>query len=335
MLSLRDQLAFAITGKENLEACSQAELEQLVNRHPYFPLGHLLLASKNRQTDIHSGNLSLYFQHTLWAKAWLNEEGGSGQVAGEQVAGGSMQEAGRQDAGEARDSETYSGERGRWGQQVSRGEEDRRRMKLPGTGGRWAGGRETRETDNPAFEMAEEVLITEPVISNQVVEEHNLETNTPEPGDVLPVTNETEGEKEVVLPAFSFTPVEPGKNDLIFEPYHTVDYFASQGIKATEEEKPADNFGVQLKRFTDWLKVMKKLPLKEVSEQATDPQAEQKVEKMAASSLQEKEVMTEAMAEVWEKQGNKAKAIEIYGKLSLLDPSKMAYFAAKIADLKK
>ena len=231
-----------------------------------------------------------------------------------------MQEAGEQEAGEARNSETYSG--------------------VQEAGGQVAG--ETRETDsyseghdNPAFEMAEEVLITEPVISNQVVEKHNLETNTPEPGDVLPVTNETEGEKEVVLPAFSFTPVEPGKNDLIFEPYHTVDYFASQGIKATEEEKPADNFGVQLKRFTDWLKVMKKLPLKEVSEQATDPQAEQKVEKMAASSLQEKEVMTEAMAEVWEKQGNKAKAIEIYGKLSLLDPSKMAYFAAKIADLKK
>ncbi|MBL0334218.1 MAG: hypothetical protein IPP73_02485 [Chitinophagaceae bacterium] len=312
MLSLRDQLAFAITGKENLEACSQAELEQLVNRHPYFPLGHLLLASKNRQTDIHAGNLSLYFQHTLWAKAWLNEEGGSGQVAGEQVAG-------RQDAGEARDSETYSGE-----QVAGEGEQ------VTGGSVQVAGGQ-----DNPAFEMAEEVLITEPVISNQVVEEHNLETNTPEPGDVLPVTNETEGEKEVVLPAFSFTPVEPGKNDLIFEPYHTVDYFASQGIKATEEEKPADNFGVQLKRFTDWLKVMKKLPLKEVSEQATDPQAEQKVEKMAARSLQEKEVMTEAMAEVWEKQGNKAKAIEIYGKLSLLDPSKMAYFAAKIADLKK
>lgn len=311
MLSLRDQLAFAITGKENLDACSQAELEQLVNRHPYFPLGHLLLASKNKQTDIHAGNLSLYFQHTLWAKAWLNEEGGRLQMAGEarnsetysgeQVEGGQVAGSSMQETGETRDADVYSG-----GQQ-----------------------------DNPAFEMAEEIVITEPVITNQVVEEHNLETNNPEPGDVLPVSNETEGEKEVSLPAFSFTPVEPGKNDLIFEPYHTVDYFASQGIKATEEEKPADNFGVHLKRFTDWLKVMKKLPLKEVSEQATDPQAEQKVEKMAASSLQEKEVMTEAMAEVWEKQGNKAKAIEIYGKLSLLDPSKMAYFAAKIADLKK
>jgi len=41
------------------------------------------------------------------------------------------------------------------------------------------------------------------------------------------------------------------------------------------------------------------------------------------------------MAEVWEKQGNAAKAIEVYTKLSLLDPSKSLYFAAKIEDLKK
>jgi len=43
----------------------------------------------------------------------------------------------------------------------------------------------------------------------------------------------------------------------------------------------------------------------------------------------------EAMAEVWIKQGNTAKAEEIYRKLSLLDPLKTAYFAAKIEDLKK
>jgi len=41
------------------------------------------------------------------------------------------------------------------------------------------------------------------------------------------------------------------------------------------------------------------------------------------------------MAEVWIKQGNTAKAEEIYRKLSLLDPLKTAYFAAKIEDLKK
>jgi hypothetical protein len=45
-------------------------------------------------------------------------------------------------------------------------------------------------------------------------------------------------------------------------------------------------------------------------------------------------VVTEAMAEVWLKQGNNGKALDIYNKLSLLNPSKKAYFAAKIENLK-
>jgi hypothetical protein len=40
------------------------------------------------------------------------------------------------------------------------------------------------------------------------------------------------------------------------------------------------------------------------------------------------------MAEVWERQGNREKAMEVYNKLSLLNPSKRAYFAAKIDSLK-
>lgn len=30
-------------------------------------------------------------------------------------------------------------------------------------------------------------------------------------------------------------PVEPKKEELLFEPLHTTDYFASQGIKLSEE----------------------------------------------------------------------------------------------------
>jgi hypothetical protein len=116
----------------------------------------------------------------------------------------------------------------------------------------------------------------------------------------------------------------------LFEPYHTVDYFASQGIKLKEEEKPKDKFSQQLRSFTEWLKTMKKLPATELA-----PPVEKKVEEMAAVSLQDRDIVTEAMAEVWEKQGNHEKAIAVYNKLSLLDPSKRAYFAAKIEALKK
>ena len=79
---------------------------------------------------------------------------------------------------------------------------------------------------------------------------------------------------------------------------------------------------------------MKRLPAGETST-TEEPLAEKKVEQMAEHSIKEREIITVAMAEVWEKQGNKAKAIDIYSKLSLLEPSKSPYFAAKIEELKK
>ncbi|MBK6935503.1 MAG: hypothetical protein IPH18_00370 [Chitinophagaceae bacterium] len=124
------------------------------------------------------------------------------------------------------------------------------------------------------------------------------------------------------------------KDELLFEPYYTVDYFASQGINLKEEEKPKDKFGQQLRSFTDWLKTLKKQPLAEITNNVV-PASEQKVEQLAEHSLEEKEVITEAMAEVWEKQGNQSRAIALYTKLSLLEPAKSTYFAAKIDELKK
>lgn len=127
--------------------------------------------------------------------------------------------------------------------------------------------------------------------------------------------------------------VQPAE-ELTFEPYHTVDYFASQGIKFKEEEKPKDKFGQQLKSFTEWLKTMKRLPVQEIVKEV-DTGIEKKVEQLAEHSIVDREVITEAMADVWEKQGNTGKAIEVYNKLSLLNPSKSSYFAAKIKQLKK
>lgn len=126
---------------------------------------------------------------------------------------------------------------------------------------------------------------------------------------------------------------ETAQDALLFEPFHTVDYFASQGIKLSQEELPKDKFGKQLKSFTEWLKTMKKLPAGE-SAKNMDPQAEKGVESMAAHSVTTSEVVTETMAEIWIKQGQWEKAAEVYRKLSLLHPSKNAYFAAKLQNLK-
>ncbi len=126
--------------------------------------------------------------------------------------------------------------------------------------------------------------------------------------------------------------LSPGK-EFSFEPYHTVDYFASQGIRLKKEDLEKDQFGKQLRSFTDWLRSMKKIEPVNAENQPASP-AEDTIKKHAASSIEESDVETEAMAEVWIKQGKTARAMAIYKKLSLLNPSKSHYFAAKIEQLK-
>ena len=119
--------------------------------------------------------------------------------------------------------------------------------------------------------------------------------------------------------------------ELLFEPLHTTDYFASQGIKLSQEVQSGDKFGQQLRSFTDWLKSMKKLPQTQVVEQVP---IDSQVTIMAEKSNEEGDVLTESMAEVLIEQGKFTRAIEIYRKLSLLNPAKNTYFAGKIDSLK-
>jgi hypothetical protein len=125
----------------------------------------------------------------------------------------------------------------------------------------------------------------------------------------------------------------PGKQEgeLLFEPLFATDYFASQGIKLSEEVLKGDKLGKQLKSFTEWLKSMKKTHPQEAGE---TNDAAGNIPYIAEKSNEDGNVVTEAMAEVYALQGNTKKAIAIYQKLSLLNPPKSAYFAAKIENLK-
>ncbi len=115
-------------------------------------------------------------------------------------------------------------------------------------------------------------------------------------------------------------------------PYHRIDYFESQGIKL-EEDKPTDKLGKQLRKFTDWLKQMKTINPNTVQLKPDDT-GEREVQHIAEHSNEPEEIITETMAEVLEMQGKPEQAIEIYEKLSFNNPSKSAYFAAKIEKLK-
>ena len=172
-------------------------------------------------------------------------------------------------------------------------------------------------------------VCNEPAIEQQMLtpEELMLAENADNDDDA--VTEEEIEPIKITIPQHTISSREEA---LTFEPMHLVDYFASQGIKLSDEVQNADKLGKQLKSFTDWLKTMKKIhtPDTETSAGISD----MVIQTLAAKSNTEGETVTEAMAEVLTQQGKAAKAVEVYKKLSLLNPAKSAFFAAKIEQLK-
>ncbi|MBL0183322.1 MAG: hypothetical protein IPP96_13900 [Chitinophagaceae bacterium] len=186
----------------------------------------------------------------------------------------------------------------------------------------------------------------EPIMEELPVDELIVEPAVRIEPDLVPIEEKSQVNEPIREPGISDdTEIEPMKIELklaeekdttgelpLFEPMHMVDYFASQGIKLSEEIQTGDKLGKQLKSFTEWLKTMKKVHTVSPAEETV--QADKSVEAMAELSNLENEVITEAMAEVFARQGKLGKAAAVYQKLSLLNPAKSAYFAAKIDNLK-
>jgi len=312
-----NQLVKSLLHKDSLEHCSLPELTAYAERNPYFGAAQLLLAKKLQtespeKFEEQYQKTLLYFHNPLWVEHLLNETGG---VEVQEVGGSGLEVGGS--GLEVGGSRLEVGEVGGSGLEV--GEV----------------GEVERLTGLHVDRVEEVVEMVEEVEKEIVTDEVKIETGDNMNSFETAVVDEVRSEIPVI-PVPVPVPVEAVNpaNDLVFEPYHTVDYFASQGIRINEEERPTDQFGKQLKSFTDWLKTLKRLPATELTKDIP-PQSENKVEQLAGQSITDREVLTEAMAEVWEKQGNTLKATEIYRKLSLLEPAKSAYFAAKIEGLKK
>jgi hypothetical protein len=111
------------------------------------------------------------------------------------------------------------------------------------------------------------------------------------------------------------------------------DYFAAQGIEIDLSKVPQDKFTQQLRSFTAWLKVLKQKEGIPVMEEMAE-ENEKEIAAIAEKANTTADVITEAMAEIWLKQGNKRKAIDIYSKLSFIFPEKSVYFASRIEHLK-
>lgn len=203
---------------------------------------------------------------------------------------------------------------------------------------------ETGSTEEPSTNVVseenipEEEILPDPVPASEwVVEETEPETAEPvlahpEPEAEFVPETEPLPTDDVEIPK----PAEPALADLDipFEPLYTIDYFASQGIKIAAEASPKDQLSLKLRSFTEWLRAMKKLHPEKIDKDFNQDQEEQ-VRVIAESSNAPQLVYTEAMAEVFIKQGKKDKARQVFEKLSLLDPGKSAYFAVRIKELKE
>jgi hypothetical protein len=120
--------------------------------------------------------------------------------------------------------------------------------------------------------------------------------------------------------------------ELPVEPLHLTDFFASQGIDVGSElEFPVDP--APRRSFSGWLRTMKRLqPDRDAA--MLNEQEEAAIRSEAEASNLDEDVITEAMAEVYARQGLFRKAIAVYEKLGLLDPDRSATFADRISQLK-
>lgn len=171
--------------------------------------------------------------------------------------------------------------------------------------------------------------------SQETTSDLDVYEDEPDATDEIGADNKIAGLLSTQLADFK-KPVEAGAKldiDADRERLHTIDYFASQGIKIDLANIPQDKLTTHLRKFTDWLKQMKQADGKP-QYLATSLEMENAVAETAKTSNETREILTETMADVLVQQGQVDKAIQLYIKLSFLNPEKSSYFAAKIEQLK-
>jgi hypothetical protein len=293
-----EKILFQLTGKAHLNDVSLIELQKITEAHPYFSVGHLLLCKKLQTQHQHAPESQLqrtavYFKNTIWLNYLLATEEVSIKLP------------------------------------ANTDEETRPLLQRVIA--------EEQDMQNNTAQLQPSVQVKEPQIIIATPEEEVYAATTTE--EAMQQAEDEEKQKEVIasvledqLAEFKKPVTADTELKIQTEPYYTVDYFASQGIKV-DLTQPQDKLGSQLRKFTDWLKQMKNVKT-ETSDLGTDPEVENMIQGIAKTSNETKEIVTETMAQVLIKQGKTDKAIQLYIKLSFLNPDKSAYFAAKIEQLK-
>ncbi|MEP7258350.1 MAG: hypothetical protein ABI687_08180 [Flavitalea sp.] len=339
--------------KNQLEEVSYQELKAFAEQYPYSAIGHYLYTQKNFDAGLFNAEeqqtTAMYFSNPLWLQ-WLltnhrpaediQEDISNGNLAIEQV---DIPVEVYEETETAITDPLIIEERAIDAEITVEAADDIEMIKEQT--------HEQPETKPAEENSAQVTLPQEDFVSEEIhgVEEVNegsvaREQYVSMAWDKLPEApaNMEAGADDEAINDTEIVTVTPAalavdERPIAFQSYHTIDYFASQGIKLQPADFTKDKLGQQLKSFTEWLRSMKKLPAPASGQEEINPDEATRrlqVTRIAEYSIQEKEILTEAMAEVWAKQGNREKAIAIYDKLSLQNPHKNAYFAAKVDQLK-
>ena len=336
-----------------LEAVSREQLEKFVEEYPCFGYGHYLLSRKLRAENADdfltaARKTSLYFPNPFWLQ-WMLENEGQDHIP-------------LQSEGPIHDEELPF--------VLDETDQPWPTMESPEIPAETTTLQADADVPASAAELLLESIEKAKALRDSIIrinedfQSHNGQPATTDQPNPAPVEEPISGSVEEPIPALAEQPIPAPAEHFIpapaeqlipapaeetpvislphspavaetaplFEPLHTIDYFASQGIRLTLDENPTDPLGRQLKSFTEWLRTMRRLPQKD-REIVPDRVAEQTIQNFAAHSIEGKEPVTETMAEVLAKQGMPERARVVYEKLSLLNPDKSAYFAAKIEQL--
>ena len=303
-----------------LKDISTEELEQICYQYPWFAAGHFILAAKMKQTDHEAANqqlqkAALFSNQPLWFNQQMKRfEKQEHENMAEQPA------ALNHFANELQEFELRS----ETDEEKTANETD---AVLDAETIIEAEERKEAQTSV----LTDDIFNAQVLIEAEFIKEEEVLLKEADMDLDAKAIIEADLEKEETT---AIVPVATKEKPVFtFEPFHTVDYFASQGIKLQESKMGDDKLGQQVKTFTQWLRSMKKIYVEEKKE--LDTNLEQAVVTMASESNQLTEVITETMADVLIKQGKLSQAIDLYRKLSLLHPEKSVYFASRIDELKQ
>lgn len=309
------------------DAVSTTDIDNLVKEFPYFTALHYLKAAKfdGDGSDLAiaaRSRAAIYFQNTHWFKAILDDEE---EVA---VHPGTLAETFTTPVEEVIPENTEPDHTEMVVEEAEQDYDDKRVE--PSQEPAW----ENALAENPVYlaqSRSDEETFEQDTWNHQVEEQDtSVEAAAVEEQPAPEVQDQPAEATAEPVPA---APVAETETVIPIEPLYTIDYFASQGIRYNLDAGK-DQLSLKLKSFTEWLKSMKRIHPEKV-EQGMAKDDEATVRENAETSNETQEVYTEAMAEVFLKQGMQERAIEIYRKLSLLDPSKSAYFAVRIKEIKE